>query len=47
MAVLRKQENNIVFIKPNTSRVLLSNLEDFGQDEMELMHRNDELEVLL
>lgn len=47
LAVLRKQENNIVFIKPNTSRVLLSNLEDFGQDEIELMHRNDELEVLL
>ena len=47
LAVLRKQENNIVFIKPYTSRILLSNLEDFGQDEIELMHRNDELEVLL
>ncbi len=47
LAVLRKQDNNIAFIKPNTSRILLSNLEDFGQDEIELMHRNDELEVLL
>ncbi len=47
LAVLRKQENNIVFLKPDTSRVLLSNLDDFGQDEIELMHRNDELEVLL
>lgn len=47
LAVFRKQDNDIVFVKPTDSKILLDNLEDFGQDELELMHRNDELEVLI
>ncbi len=35
------------FIKIHDSQTLLDNLEDFGKDELEKMHRADELEDLV
>jgi len=44
IAVLRKVDGEAVFIKPKDSRILSENLKDFGQEEIEVMHRSDELE---
>jgi len=35
-----------VFIKPKDSAVLVENLKEFGAEEIEAMHQNDELERL-
>ncbi|MBI5426909.1 MAG: AAA family ATPase [Nitrospinae bacterium] len=44
IAVITKENGQSKFIKPKDSKVLVSNLKDFGPDEIEVMHRNDELE---
>lgn len=46
LAVLRKENGAAKFFKPSNSAALVQNLEDFGPAELELMHRNDELELL-
>ena len=46
LAVMRKESGEAKFIKPKNSRVLMQNLEDFGTEELEIMHRSDELERL-
>jgi predicted ATPase len=46
VAVLRKRNGSIEFSKPGTAAALLENLREFGADELELMHRSDELEAL-
>jgi predicted ATPase len=46
IAVLRKRNGSIEFSKPGTSAALLENLREFGGEELELMHRSDELEAL-
>lgn len=46
IAVMRKENGEARFIKPGDSTALRRNLEDFGADEIELMHRSDELERL-
>jgi hypothetical protein len=35
-----------VYSKPQDSDALRANLQDFGTDELEAMHRSDELEAL-
>lgn len=46
IAVFRKENGEAKFIKPKDSAALRANLEDFGPDEIEAMHRSDELEQL-
>jgi len=46
IAVLRKENGEAKFFKPADSAALTSNLEDFGAEEIEVMHRSDELERL-
>jgi len=46
IAVMRKEHGEAKFIKPRDSRALNENLEDFGPEEIEIMHRSDELEQL-
>jgi predicted ATPase len=46
IAVLRKENGEAKFVKPQYSRVLTENLKDFGSEEIEVMHRSDELERL-
>jgi predicted ATPase len=46
VAVLRKRNGSIEFSKPATSAALLANLHEFGAEELELMHRSNELEAL-
>jgi predicted ATPase len=46
IAVMRKESGEAKFIKPNDSQTLKENLEDFGPEEIEIMHRSDELELL-
>jgi len=46
VAVLRKRNGSIEFTKPGDSAALLENLREFGAEELELMHRSDELEAL-
>lgn len=47
VAVLRKRDGSIEFSKPGTSAALLENLREFGAEELELMHRSNELEALI
>jgi len=44
IAVMKKENGEAKFIKPKDSKILRDNLEDFGNEEVEIMHRNDELE---
>ena len=44
---LRELEGESVYLKPKNSAALRANLEDFGIEELEMMHRSDELEALL
>ncbi len=44
IAVIRKESGEARFFRPINSATLRENLEDFGPDELEFMHRNDELE---
>jgi len=46
IAVLRKENGEAEFIKPGESQVLIDMLDDFGSDEIEQLHRSDELERL-
>lgn len=46
LAVLRKDDGAARFIKPASSKALAAQLQEFGADEIELMHRSDELERL-
>jgi predicted ATPase len=46
IAVLRKENGEAQFIKPGDSQILHENLEEFGAEEIEIMHRSDELERL-
>jgi predicted ATPase len=46
IAVLRKENGEVRFYKPSDSAALTENLKDFGPEELELMHRSDELEQL-
>jgi len=46
IAVMRKEKGEAKFLKPKDSASLTANLEDFGPDELEIMHRSDELELL-
>ena len=46
IAVMRKERGEAQFIKPNDSQVLVDILDDFGPDELENLHRSDELERL-
>ncbi|MEI1374928.1 AAA family ATPase [Nostoc sp. UHCC 0926] len=46
IAVLRKENGEAKFIKPGNSQVLIDMLDDFGSDEIEQLHRSDELERL-
>lgn len=46
IAVMKKVNGESVYLKPGDSAALRFNLQDFGTDELEAMHRNDELEAL-
>lgn len=46
IAVMKKVSGESLFVKTKDSQTLLDNLEDFGRDELEKMHRTDELEAL-
>jgi predicted ATPase len=46
IAVLRKEDGEVRFFKPKDSEALTRSLEDFGPQEIEVMHRSDELEQL-
>ncbi|WP_084696222.1 AAA family ATPase [Salisaeta longa] len=46
IAVMRKEDGGAQFLKPKNSKVLMYNLEEFGTEELEAMHRSDELERL-
>jgi predicted ATPase len=46
IAIFRKENGEAKFIKPQDSKTLRENLADFGPEEIELMHRSDELERL-
>jgi len=46
VAVFRKENGSARFVKPENSSILRANLEDFGVDEIEALHRSDELERL-
>ena len=46
IAVMRKRNGEAEFIKPGDSKTLGENLADFGPEEIEVMHRSDELERL-
>lgn len=46
IAVMKKEDGRSIFVKISDSNTLLDNLEDFGRDELEKMHRTDELEAL-
>jgi predicted ATPase len=46
IAVMRKENGEAIYIKPANSKTLMGMLEDFGSEEIEAMHRSDELERL-
>jgi predicted ATPase len=46
VAVLRKRNGSIEFSRPSSSAALAESLREFGAEELELMHRSDELEAL-
>jgi len=46
IAVMKKVSGESLFVEAKDSQTLLDNLEDFGRDELEKMHRTDELEAL-
>ncbi len=47
IAVMRKEMGKAVYIKPETSKWLRNSLDEFGNQELEMLHRNDELERLI
>ncbi len=46
ISVMKKVSGESVYLRAVDSKTLLANLEDFGSDELERMHRTDELEAL-
>jgi predicted ATPase len=46
IAVMRKENGEALFVKPSDSKSLKCQLDDFGTQEIEIMHRSDELEHL-
>jgi predicted ATPase len=46
IAVMRKNTGRAEFVRPHDSAALRASLEDFGPEELEALHRNDELELL-
>ena len=46
VAVMKKEDGKSIFLNVGNSKTLLDNLEDFGREELEKMHRTDELEAL-
>ncbi len=46
IAVIRKEQGEAKFFKPCEFLILIDMLEDFGADEIEKLHRSDELEQL-
>lgn len=46
IAIMRKENGQARFLKPGDSKILLDTLRDFGQEELEALHRSDELERL-
>lgn len=44
IAVMRKEDGRAVWKKPSGSAALKANLAEFGQDEIEFLHRSNELE---
>lgn len=46
IAVFRKENGEALFLKPHDSKALMESLADFGPEEIELLHRSDELEQL-
>jgi hypothetical protein len=45
LAVIRKKDGAAEFVKPCNSKILQDNLEDFGVEEIEAMHRGDKFET--
>jgi predicted ATPase len=46
IAVMYKENGEAKFVKPKDSKALIANLNDFGAEEIEAMHKSDELEFL-
>jgi predicted ATPase len=46
IGVLHKRNGSIEYLKPSSSKALMESLDEFGAEELELMHRSDELEAL-
>lgn len=46
IAVLRRENGAAKFLRPSDSPALVESLEDFGPEEIEALHRSDELEIL-
>jgi predicted ATPase len=46
IAVMKKNDGESLYIKIKDSQTLLDSLEEFGIEELEQLHRNDELEAL-
>jgi len=47
IAVMKKVDGESQYLKPGDVEALRANLADFGVDELEAMHRSDELEALV
>lgn len=46
IAVMRREKGETEFIKPRDSKALVANLQEFGSEEIEVMHRSGEVERL-
>ena len=46
IAVMRKENGQATWVKPSDSTMLREQLDEFGVEELEAMHRSDELEAL-
>jgi predicted ATPase len=46
IGIFRKENGEAVFRRPSSSKALVALLEDFGPEEIEALHRSDELERL-
>lgn len=44
--VLNKEAGDIKTLKPSTSQALIDNLKEFGDQELEIMHRSGEIEMI-
>jgi predicted ATPase len=46
IAIMKKFKGESIYSKVEDSKTLIDNLDEFGSEELEVMHRTDELEVL-